>query len=671
MPGGNGNGTGTGSGNGPLQLNKTGSAGSGIDTSPAPQPAQMSRTASSAPVPTPEMETQSRSATVSAMQQSQTIQIDAQTQERFLQMTHSDFQMTSHTIVQLGQELSKRTYGEGKKFFKWKVRPSSQMKAVTKAIDAYSDMIKKPVVAERFKLDLHEMSNKYLGIIQACSSYITSHDNPSTEDGQIRLSHVKTIYVTASRELDLLGHNAEFYKSVQGAYTWNDVVASERTMSYEHGHDGVDISHAGGGASDVLVIRAGGKKVFFKEKEAVEAYDGVDIAQKMTEIYAKQLALGASTLEPEEKDKLTLKRQMMEDVTKAAKVLKARNPDAYQIFMHAAVNSFTTENVPREAFLNLDMELKGCTDIYDKYYGTKTEPAETRALFVETMKEYGKYFNMHDMAQHRGYIAPGQSLTSRNVLTYRLAEAFNIQDTIVETHTAKITVNGEQKEGIVMADSGGVPVGDLFEKPEYVGKKVHYTPKAMQQLVNLQLFDLICGQMDRSDANIHCIPRVIGDQIYIESIIGIDNDLSFGEISHDQLSGKEPVQLDLGKSKPALKHSEKEPKQRIPAIDANFAQRILTWDPAHLDFFTSDLLSEGEKMMLKDRLIGLQDDIRELMEREAKTGEKIFIRTTEEWQALIDTMEDMPETEQGEIRKASYIQARALGHSSADRVFAT
>ena len=232
MPEGKGNTT----GNGTLEVNKTGSAGSGIDTSsPAPQPSQMSRTASSAPVPPPVMDTQSRSATVTTMQQPATIQIDVQAQERFLQMTHSDFQMTSHSIVQLGQELSKRTYGAGKSFFKWKIRPSSQMKAVTKAIEAYSDMLQKPVVEARFDFDLNQMSSKYMGIIQACASYMSSHVDPSTEDGQIRLAHVKTIYETASRELDLLNHNAEFYKSVQGGYTWNDVVASERTMSYEHG----------------------------------------------------------------------------------------------------------------------------------------------------------------------------------------------------------------------------------------------------------------------------------------------------------------------------------------------------------------------------------------------------------------------------------------------------
>ena len=120
----------------------------------------------------------------------------------------------------------------------------------------------------------------------------------------------------------------------------------------------------------------------------------------------------------------------------------------------------------------------------------------------------------------------GESLSKRNVLTSRMAIVCKMPQLMALSNTATLHHSGLQKqEGIVMEQAKGMEHMKVITYGQEKGKKVVYTPEAMRQFSCMQLFDTVCGQIDRHYGNRFVTTIEKEDRNIITGAQGIDHDM--------------------------------------------------------------------------------------------------------------------------------------------------
>ena len=177
-------------------------------------------------------------------------------------------------------------------------------------------------------------------------------------------------------------------------------------------------------------------------------------------------------------------------------------------------------------------------------------------------------------------IRNGRNLSDRNVATSRLAVMLGIGSVISDSRTAVIRRNNKLIRGNLMEASGGTTADECK-------KGVTYSNEAIVQLYALQIFDLICGQIDRNLANYHVIVK----DNKIVRIKGIDNDMAFGDLKFEDVKdGRNRIR--------ALK------KISILGMPKAMINRIMGMTPEYLKQTLGDILDEKELDCLWDRFDG-------------------------------------------------------------------
>ena len=182
-------------------------------------------------------------------------------------------------------------------------------------------------------------------------------------------------------------------------------------------------------------------------------------------------------------------------------------------------------------------------------------------------------------------IRGGRNLSNRNVATSRLAAMLGIGSVISDSRTAVIRRNNKLIRGNLMEASGGTTADECK-------KGVTYSNEAIVQLYALQIFDLICGQIDRNLANYHVIVK----DNKIVRIKGIDNDMAFGDLKFEDVKdGRNRIR--------ALK------KISILGMPKAMINHIMGMTPEYLKQTLGDILDEKELDCLWDRFDGVRKEI--------------------------------------------------------------
>ena len=215
-------------------------------------------------------------------------------------------------------------------------------------------------------------------------------------------------------------------------------------------------------------------------------------------------------------------------------------------------------------------------------------------------------------------ISPGENMAKRNVATSRLAKLLGIGGIVPESEMAAVEVNGKKKYGVVMQEAPGMPVSLLYTgemSDEYKGEYLTYSPDAIRDLLNMQIFDALCGQTDRHEGN-RMMTLEKGaqqatdgkDSYEIKTVTGIDSDLSFGKLSYSAF---------MNKNIAGIKQVENKNGLSTPAMSRELAESILALTPSMLEYEMMGILSKAERAALTDRLTGIQEAIRRQMDYEA------------------------------------------------------
>ena len=258
---------------------------------------------------------------------------------------------------------------------------------------------------------------------------------------------------------------------------------------------------------------------------------------------------------------------------------------------------------------------------------------EDKKYFMAFTRELSKKIVQYRAGKEDAKIPPGSVLDVRNEATSVLAETLGISDLIMESRTMDVEIEGEQRQVLRMEQVFGINGYSDMSKAEYLGKSVHMTPKALKQFQSLQIFDVICGQVDRNYNNVLLQTRQEGDKIFIDSIKGIDNDLAFGLLTYNDITFK------LNRRGQAVKRGYLNPiedpqhKTYLAGVDKAFADKIIELKPDMLKYILGPYISKEEIMACQDRLKGVQEHLKSLQSRDKKKDPKdrFMITSDEVW----------------------------------------
>ncbi len=447
-------------------------------------------------------------------------------------------------------------------------------------------------------------------------------------------------------------------------YTWADFLGRVRCKTYVEGKDNCKVNIGGAGTSELFILETKakeenkenpGEKIeklktqYFKENDRIPTEGMAEITKlqrKELAEYSKNYLSINKDLTEEEKakhktsmdfrdkylvavNKLFKKMFSGDDNAMIAYVLDetrstdeklwsdiyeelldyfGKDTDEYTEFNNAVTRVLNEKNILKD---NLE---KATTDEEKRKIQKQIDDSDY-GFMTSSLRKLAKMANAQDVAENCAGIAKGAELAKRNVATARIAEMLGLKDLVVHSEMADVVINGKRMRGVMMDHAEGDLIPNIYNGAIAANKKTKYSVQAVRSLLNLQILDIICGQVDRNNGNFLATSKMENGTCVIDKITGIDNDMAFGCLSYsdickDTINKKVSGIFENG-------------KLRVPCIDNALAKQILDLNIETVRFKMIDLLSKEERDYLADRIRGLQEAILELQHQERKAKQKL------------------------------------------------
>lgn len=406
---------------------------------------------------------------------------------------------------------------------------------------------------------LIDMEHRYQELIDACAAY-TARD-PWSRAGKHRKELVTMIQTRASTDLVALGAVRTDFCALppqeQSGKNWNELLDQSRTIRLSVENYAELGKATGGQASEVYQLKGSNTKVKNAAGESV-ALNEMHFFKAEDEFDMKQATVAA---------------RVVENVL--ARYSKLTKKDKQLIREWAANPNGDMRETAKAVMNKLSEDGKIALDaIKNNLNGAET----TSEQIVQNLG-----------IAHQDKI----NMTRRNVATSRVAELLGIGNLVAKSETAELydEKTGHTIRGNLMEKArGSMSAKDFLAEPcnerndNSKDVKVNTTGGFQRDLCNLQVLDVICGQIDRHEGNYFISQNEKGE---LSGIQGIDNDASFGTDEAPSLAknkgGKQRAIFDI-----------KTGKMTLPYMDKNLAERIKQLDPDMLRFALKDLLKNEE-----------------------------------------------------------------------------
>ncbi len=375
---------------------------------------------------------------------------------------------------------------------------------------------------------------------------------------------------------------AENVNEAVKAHTWCDAWKYVRAVAYDldDNNNGLETKITGAGASTITVITDTKKKetVYFRKGENAGGMD----ATAFVDDFMK-------SIEGEFKGEDTVKNAFQELFRSLVTDEVLSHPDNANS-LDTILNKYRAHSKFDQNMLEFIEKTDKCTDNVKNLFYKPETTKETKEIMGKALALFARKFFQWNFSNRCAKINPNDSLTDRNVATSRLAAALGISSMVSDSRTAVIKKDGKEIMGNVMEDSRGQIIDSIKEDWSY-------SNKAIGQLFTLQVFDILCGQIDRHHENYHVITKKKGDKLVVNSVRAIDNDMSFGMSYWDNLANGYQRMAPLSEC-------------HIRSMPIDVINKILALDKTALQELLGDLLDKGYMDHLKYRLVRIQDAIR-------------------------------------------------------------
>ena len=409
-------------------------------------------------------------------------------------------------------------------------------------------------------------------LLEACMSYTAR--NPRTAKGKARKRLVEQLQEYAAQDVkgcsDAMDAFFRMSEEEMEHETWKTVLQSARSVKVNVQDFSQLQAPGGGAASEIVKIETGTGTKYFKKEDSIDLDEFKGTDDMVRDITLKETI--AKYGEIREDDKQYIPTMMSKGAKVTEKDLAGVSEEGKEALKYFAIRYSQLGNTINTLLHNIKLKDKG-----------------------------GKV-----------------NLSRRNVATSRIASLLELEGLIAESQTADIydQATGKTIRGNLMNQAEGKEFEDVTKNL----KERKFKPSFIREITNLQVLDLLCGQVDRHGKNMMYKVDEDGNIIGVQ---GIDNDGAFGLTSG-------PVARGAG----VFDTSGEE--MMIPYMDAGLADRIIQLDGKMLRYVLIDLLKEEEIDMAIKRLEGLQKGIKNVREKEAFR----FLEKDDDW-TLHDNAEEL------------------------------
>lgn len=489
-----------------------------------------------------------------------------QQQQKFSVIQDRELQKAGfEEALRQGQEHLASTFTKGKRTYEDSLEMSKVKSSEQTLLRFFSEQ-KLAAEPDVFEAQLATANFLYEQLIQNCQTYETSHKRPWTASGKARKQMVQQIRKIAEHEIGKLKATAEVLqkRNVEDA-GWADVLGSMRVANIDLATH--EIEKTGGGTSDVTVINYPNTKLFYKKEEKL-----LPLQEDMRALIDQK---------PEWKPHKKL-------MTKLLGLIDNENPVNLG---NIAIGSY----VELQAFLGM---------VSAEMTFSAKEQEELATFMPAFAAAFKKLNTRYGVAKDVG-IELGQDLSKRNVATSRIASLLGVPGLVTDSASVTLKTGPDSSEkGVVTVMAKGKP----FREIKAEGLPVVTSPKMMKELMNLQILDTICGQLDRNSSNLFFTYEKKNGKLILTGVTGIDSDMAFGLTDYHALEKSQDGFLQL-------KPIEQNGVCTLPYLDQTFCEQILALDKNTVFFVLSDLLKRSELDALWKRIEGVQNLLRNSMDR--------------------------------------------------------
>ena len=468
---------------------------------------------------------------------------------------------------------------------KFNSKDSKQMLAVKEAMKQITVKMQETIPQndkEALRGEFTVLTEAYAGLIRACEEYLAGHPHPLTIAGKARKRLVNGTLAMAQKEAAGLSgallQLKPYFRSGE-PLLWGNVLGIIRGVSFDL-DDNITVSREGAATSELKVLRTKDDKTYFYKED-----------EKLTTPKAAIAEEYKNLKKAEDKD-------ILENILQLLDYRIERKQDRYgnvdTKYYHGKIDDLLSiREGEYEPYILADLKQRDTKSVRSKieeYIKKLNIPAlnldmhhkRTWQLFQEIMPKYWRLRTRLGVSMEAG-IGLEQSLSQRNVAASRMAAVFGMPSLVVATNKATLKQKGKKSEnGIVMSQAKGKSYGDVWEMARQKKEKIVYTPEAMRQITCLQLFDSICGQIDRHWNNFFVTYKEENGKMVITGFQGIDNDLSFGDLQYSNIRAENMNRL------PAFENEDS--FCSMPLLDAKMVETMRVLKKTDLEYYLGDLL---------------------------------------------------------------------------------
>ncbi|MBO6214405.1 MAG: hypothetical protein J6N76_02580, partial [Lachnospiraceae bacterium] len=375
----------------------------------------------------------------------------------------------------------------------------------------------------------------------------------------------------------------------QDVVTWGDAIA-QKGSEYVQLSD-KDVKKIGAGTSVVYRYKKNKENKYFKEEEKVSAN-----LNETTDSFFEKLDKMPGYDESFKDNLSNLKEQLTEQFRNAGFSSYSKPDKALVAQYDLLIKQFFIKKGSRRTFIEMaktfdedTLEKNSLLDYLSKLDESKNP--EYCKFVNSIISDLLKKFNSDYIAVSTVKIDPGNTLSNRNVATSRMAELMGISNMVMKSETQEVRNGKDKLVGNVMEEAKGRTAAIALNN----NKK--YSPEGINQIVTMQVFDLICGQLDRNTQNYNV---QLKDDC-INSIYMIDNDMSFGNLT--DIKEGEPTMSMVKSNSIMIEALSPQIKDTI--------KKLADYSTDALSFVFGDILSKKEIACLKTRITIISDSIKE------------------------------------------------------------
>lgn len=396
------------------------------------------------------------------------------------------------------------------------VKLSEKLDEIQRSLDVELPPIEAEKGKESSKRDLAvhnlELVTRYNELISECDSVLDEKLDQNTEQ------RVREMKDKVSAERDELENSVLRYRMILAGSseesrsrkrTYGDALRFQRGEFFDLDEKDAKYTIGGAGTSKLYIMEKEGEKLFFK-KETKNSEDPVEVIAAK---YAAKYNLS---------DKLVQEfvRLIHDDEDMG---FMRGGVDFYDALLKKVVFVLRQDKYDgRDPKSKLDKRRTYFQSVNRMVKEYNSAKGKKKLALRNWLVDFGLEYNSKVVATDQGGITPGNNLTRRHVATSRMATLLRLDNIVATSRTATVRENGVIYSGNVMSEAKESADKDLKR----------YAPSAVNQLMQLQVLDLICGQQDRKFGN---YTNQADNEGTIHDIVAIDNDISFGEIKYTNL----------------------------------------------------------------------------------------------------------------------------------------